>query len=664
MSKIKLKIFWKLLVPRKFEGKIPRHGGDGQALVELLVTLAIASVLLPGLITGLFASREGKAQEIQRLDATALLREAGEALRVVREAGWSGVSTNGTYHPEVQGASWTLASGSESINGYTRYITISDAYRDANGNIVSSGGTADPSTKKAVITVSWSTPYSSEVTSTTYLTRYLNNATFIDTTEADFNAGLHSGTVTVNDNGGEVVLGAGGNADWCEPADAIVEELDYTGVAEARAITVIERKAFTGTGQNASGLPFAQISISDTNPPVAEIIGTFTDVSPPKSNDVFGEEDFAYIATDSNTEEIIVIDLTTTPYTKAGYFNPSGNNRGMDIFVVDNVGHMTTSSGSTFRTFDLTSKSGSRPQLGQVTLAGQGNSIYVRGDYAYVAVESSSTQFQIINVSSPASPQILSSLSLTNVAGRDVYVNEAGTRAYVATAYSAGNPEFFIIDITNKSDPFVVAGGRYDAGAMSPTGIRVVPGGRAIVVGESGGERYQVVNINNENSPIYCGGLNVAFDIYGIDAVLEEDGDAYSYIVTAESNAEFKIIEGGPGGQFSTIGDFTSGAFDATSSVAFNRFIPNFIEPAGTSLEFQVAAAAAVDGACTNALYHFLGPDGTSDTFFATSSAIPLLNNGQGYVNPGQCFKYRAFFSTSDPAASPILNDVTVNYSP
>src|SRR3990167_5118912 len=182
--------YWSRRIPfvRDPDGKLPSGKleipakQDGQALVELLVAFAFASVLLPGLITGLVASREGKAQNAQRLEATGLLREGQEALRVIRETSWATVETNGTYHPQGSGASWQLISGSETINGYTRQITISDAYRDANGNIVSAGGTPDPSTKKAIITVSWNTPYTSHVTSTIYLTRFLNNTIFTQTT--------------------------------------------------------------------------------------------------------------------------------------------------------------------------------------------------------------------------------------------------------------------------------------------------------------------------------------------------------------------------------------------------------------------------------------------------------------------------------------------------
>ncbi|MCX6793907.1 MAG: hypothetical protein NTY06_02265 [Candidatus Gottesmanbacteria bacterium] len=116
----------------------------GQLLVELLVALGVSSILIPAVMTGFIASRQGKAQERQRLEATAIAREADEAVRIVRDAGWSNVATNGTYHPVISGTTWTLASGTITLDGYTESVAIADVSRDATGTIVASGGTVDP----------------------------------------------------------------------------------------------------------------------------------------------------------------------------------------------------------------------------------------------------------------------------------------------------------------------------------------------------------------------------------------------------------------------------------------------------------------------------------------------------------------------------------------
>src|SRR3989344_8767883 len=162
----------------------------GASLVELLIAIGVAAVFLPALMTGLVASRNGKAQESQRLQAVPLLKEAQEATRSVREKGWVAFAVNGTYHPVISGSAWTLMAESEVVNGFTRKIVISDANRDSSGKIVATGGTVDPSTKKVDLSVSWNTPFPSSVTSILYMTRYLDNLSQIQTLQSDFATGV------------------------------------------------------------------------------------------------------------------------------------------------------------------------------------------------------------------------------------------------------------------------------------------------------------------------------------------------------------------------------------------------------------------------------------------------------------------------------------------
>lgn len=632
----------------------------GQSIVEILIVMGIASIILPAVVGGIIASREGKAQEKQRIQAIGLLQEAQEAIRNVREHGWDNIATNGTFHPEISGGTyWILAGNQETIGLFTRKIDISNVFRDTNGTIVASGGILDPSTKKIYISVSWQLPYSSSISASSYLTRYLDNATYTETTETQFNTGTKTGVTVTNTSGGEVILGSGGKGSWCSPSLSITA-LDLPKQGVANALTAIEGRAFAGTGENASGESFANIAITNTNPPSASILGVMDGY---KTNGIFGEANYGYIATDTNSKEISVIDITTTPYSEIGYFNSPGPDDATSVFVAGNTGYMTAN--NSLYTFDLTSKTGSRPQLGTISLGAPATKVYVVGNFAYVTA-SSGNQFRIINISNPSSPNSVGSISLPAQGAIDVFVNISGTRAYVATAVSASERELFIIDITNKSVPTLL--GSYDTNSMNPKGVTVVTGNVAIIVG-SDGEEYQVVNITNESAPAHCGGLEVAAGVRGVSSVLESDGDAFSYIITGDANSEFKIIEGGPGGQFASEGTFESQTFDPGYSTAFNRLSANVNIPSSTDIKLQVSVEPSIAGSCNGVTFNFAGPDGTSNTFFtATGSiiegAIPLSSDGIGYENPGRCFRYKAFLSTTDPTRSPTLYDVTVNYSP
>ncbi|KKT77244.1 MAG: hypothetical protein UW73_C0025G0016 [Microgenomates group bacterium GW2011_GWB1_44_8] len=577
--------------------------------------------MLPAVLTGLVASREGQAQGEVRTEALGLMREKLELVRAERNANWANL-INGTVI--------------ETVRDFSRRTVISDVIKN---------GETDPSTKQVEVSVSWNTPLPNQVQAVMYLTRYLDNLNYVQTTEAEFNTGTKTGTVVTNTAGGEVTLAGGGSGNWCEP-DLSISALDLPKSGVANALTAIEGKAFAGTGDNASGVSFANIAISNATPPVASVVGTFDGF---KTNGVFGEAGYAYLATDSNFKEVEIIDLTTNPYSEAGYFNAPGNGAGNSVWVNGNVGYMTD--GAKLYTFDLSSKSGSRNQLGSVNLAGEGQRVVVVGTYAYVVTENTANQLQIVDVSNPASMSVVGQTALSAGEGKDVYVNSTGTRAYVATAKSDTQKELFVVDTSSKTGSRPTLGS-YEANGMNPKGVAAVSGNKIILVG-SGGEEYQVIDATAESTPSRCGGLQVDTGINGVAAVSEADGDAYAYIITGDAGSEFKIIAGGPGGQYSVSGTFESATFDAGYTSAFNRLTFAGSKPANTNLTAQIAVSADCNG------FVFVGPDGTSGTFFdGLGQAVDAT------LSSGRCMRYKAFLESTDPGAAPSLNDITINYSP
>ena len=650
--------------------------------------MAFSMIFFPALFTMFFVSREGKAQQIQRSRAVALTAEGEEAVRSIRDLGWSQLNTyeNETaYHPVISGDNWNLQSGGESMDALTRSVVFSEVLRDSSGAIVASGGDPDPSTRKATITVSWTTPLPAAVTTVMYLTRH-QNIIKTDTTDTDFSLGDTTGRVkVVKLSDGEVVLGStGGYGDWCTPSLTITA-LDLPKSGVANAISAIAGNIAAGTGENASGVSYANVLVTDpsypTNP-TASISGTFDGY---KTNDVFTESTYAYLGTDTNSKEVEIISLSGTDangkYSEAGYFNAPGNGNAEGIVTSGTVGYMV--GGTKLYSFDLSSKNGSRPirDPDGVTLPGTGKKLTVVGDRAFIVTNATNSQLVIADISNPDDLTILDQVGLQALGGKAVYVNNSGTRAYVVTEQSASLREFFIINIESGSPGYKQVLGSYDTNGMDPKGVVVVSGPRAIVVGQSA-EEYQVIDITNEQAnPLpRCGGLEVNTGINGIDTVLAASGRAYSYIITGDATTELKIIEGGPGASghdYYLTGTFTSAIFDAvtvatgSSSVAFNRISASVTQPsAGTAVNLQFAAADPAGGSCSNATFSYVGPDGTSNTFYTSSDGatiagtVPFSNDGTGYENPSQCFRYRAEFTTQDPTLTPILSDVSISFSP
>ena len=129
-------------------------------------------------------------------------------------------------------------------------------------------------------------------------------------------------------------------------------------------------------------------------------------------------------------------------------------------------------------------------------------------------------------------------------------------------------------------------------------------------------------------------------------------GGTWSTDTTRDFN--FKTYMRGP--YSPTSGNLVSHTRDANPAAGltpiWSTFSWNATTPASTSLKFQFAGSNSVDGP-----FNFVGPDGTTATFFTTSPA-PL---GQFYGL--RYLQYKAFLSTTDSAATPTLNDATICFA-
>ncbi len=252
-------------------------------LVELILVMGLFALLIPALSEGFLSTRDGKAQQEQRIKAVAFLQEAKEAVRVIRESGWANISTSGTYHPTVTGSTWTLTAGAETAAGLTRSVVVSSVQRNAGGAIVTVDGVDDPSTKKVDIIVSWTQPRPTSITSSLYITRYLDNGAFIQTTQAQFDTGTKINTATTDTGGGEVQMSNNNKAKWCSPefSTGTIDLPDGPPVAVSATAS-----ASTNNPNDAIAVvaPFATTSAklahvqvtANTDPPTSSLRGTFT----------------------------------------------------------------------------------------------------------------------------------------------------------------------------------------------------------------------------------------------------------------------------------------------------------------------------------------------------------------------------------------------------
>lgn len=168
------------IVANKIKNVFSRYIGrnEGFGIVEIIIAIAIMSIALFTISEVSIIYLKQSGQNKDSLKALYLAEEGLEAARSARDQSWSGnissLTMGNPYFPVISTDRWSLISTDPGlIDGiYTRQVIVTDTYRDASDNIVTSGGTNDTNTKKVVSTVSWGTKSASL---STYITNFYNN---------------------------------------------------------------------------------------------------------------------------------------------------------------------------------------------------------------------------------------------------------------------------------------------------------------------------------------------------------------------------------------------------------------------------------------------------------------------------------------------------------
>jgi type II secretory pathway pseudopilin PulG len=112
-----------------------------------------------------------------------------------------------------------------------------------------------------------------------------------------------------------------------------------------------------------------------------------------------------------------------------------------------------------------------------------------------------------------------------------------------------------------------------------------------------------------------------------------------------------------------TAGYYESSVVDLGQSTTLNTINPKVQTPLDTQVLFQLSLTDAPSDNCQDAPTSFTGPDGSPDSFYTGAQMVRFEDDGQGFENPGRCFKYRAFLTSQNSANSPIFESFQVNFS-
>lgn len=614
---------------------------SGASLVEVLIAVGLFTVFAPALLTGFVTGREAKPQNDQRQQALSYLREAKEALRVMAQTNWDEVDDDGPFYPEINGNTWVTTPGFETIGLFTRTVDIADVYRNSSGTIVTSGGTEDPSTREATITVSWTTPRTSSVSETIYLTRYFDNSSWEQDLQGDFDDGNFNNTVSTEDDDGEVELdeGTSGGGDWVSPT--FVGAYENSNNTDAYAVEVSGDYAYVGY-RNGANDEFTILDVSDPPSPTKaggyDVGGSVWDIG------ISGN--YAYLATGDNNEELIILDVSNKSNPAFVHSVDLGDNRDAYTVAYDGSQHVfvgkDSSGGSNREIYGVDILPlGTDSVSSTVELGSDVNYIQIVGSYMFVANDSDD-ELLVYDISNPSSLTLAGSFNAAGGANAE-FVLVDGNRAYLGRRNSS-SPDLYILDISNLGSISEVSS--YDTGEHINSIAK--SGDLLFLANNDNNESLRIFDISDEGNPQPYGIYDANGDCEDVVVV-----GTYAYLACDDNSAEFKIVEGGTGsgGSYETSGDFESQSFNAGNVVAFNYVDFSITEPVGTDMNFQIATNN------DDSTWNFVGPDGTSGTYYESPGAIPLANV------LGQYFRFKAFF-TGDGSDTPILEDFSVNYSP
>ncbi len=154
---------------------------NGQSLVEVLIAIAIGAILVTAAVALLVPALRSNAQAAKVQFAASYGRGLLDNVRVWSEGNWNSLLALATgggpniYYLNTASSPFATSTGTETTTtvatttptAYFRYFSLSDVSRDSSGNVLSNGGTYDPSTKQVTVTYGW---YVSPISTTSIYT--------------------------------------------------------------------------------------------------------------------------------------------------------------------------------------------------------------------------------------------------------------------------------------------------------------------------------------------------------------------------------------------------------------------------------------------------------------------------------------------------------------
>jgi hypothetical protein len=453
----------------------------GFTTAEVLLSTSVFAIMVVGLAGAFSYVVQATATSTITSRAQYIANEGLEAVRNIRDASYANL-VDGTYGLNISGNNWTLSGSSDVSDIFTRQINIS---------------TIDSTTKEIKSTVTWSTAQQTGVDSIVQTMRLTNwnrtvflignwaaasiesslnptgsqtitdvelsgnyayairNSTttnFVAFNVSSTTTPTIAGSTTISPTAVDMAISgtyayAVGTSDTQEltvvnisnPLLPItLSSLNLAGTQDARAITISGNYAYITRVQSTN--PELYI-VNISNPLIPVLSGSLDLAQSP--NQIYVSGSYAYIASTNNAQELEVINISNPAApTVAAVLGLSTND---DAVSITGSGTQVVIGRTTGELNVISVATPTAPVLlGSFATGGSVNKIALgnTGTYAFIATSNTAQEFQVINISAPAT---ISRVGFLNLSGNlfGIAYNSVADRAFGGGVEA--NPEFIIL---------------------------------------------------------------------------------------------------------------------------------------------------------------------------------------------------------------------------
>ncbi len=126
----------------------------GQNLIEAILAIALFGILMSGGVLTSLRYYDNQIRGQAQQTTAQVAQSTFEIIDSLAKTNWATL-TNGTHGLIFNNPNWTLSETPDTINNFNRTITITEATRDLNCNLVEVDGTDDSDTKIVELTLSY-----------------------------------------------------------------------------------------------------------------------------------------------------------------------------------------------------------------------------------------------------------------------------------------------------------------------------------------------------------------------------------------------------------------------------------------------------------------------------------------------------------------------------